>query len=258
MALFAQNIETKRFIVAFKKAVDGGVLQNSRQFCEKTGFSESSFSQIMNGRRNAPDVLIKKFAKLAKLDLEFFYQWNTNAPGYYTAGIEAQVVAEPGFVPGKKGSAVFIDAGAQVLMYVPLVNQYAYAGYLSGYSDDDYLESLPKVPWLVEREYKGTYRTFEVRGDSMNDGSSDSYLEGDKILCREISPALWHNKLHITKWDFVVVHKTEGVLVKRILEHNVENGTLLLHSLNSLYPDLTISLKDVAQIFNVVQVARKK
>src|ERR1035437_2239347 len=105
-------------------------------------------------------------------------------------------------------------------MQVPLVNQYAYAGYLNGYTDADYMEELPKVPFIVDREYKGKYVCFEVRGDSMDDGSSDSYLPGDIALCREISPNLWQSKLHISKWDFIIVHKTEGILIKKIMEHN--------------------------------------
>ncbi len=156
------------------------------------------------------------------------------------------------------GNASYVNFGEQLLMYVPLVNQYAYAGYLSGYADEEYVERLPKVPFLVDREYKGTYRCFEVRGDSMDDGSVDSYLPGDKVLGRQIAQQHWRNKLHIRKWDFIIVHKTEGILIKKILDHQTEDGLLKLHSLNPLYEDTTIHLKDVVEIYNVVQVARKK
>jgi phage repressor protein C with HTH and peptisase S24 domain len=145
------------------------------------------------------------------------------------------------------------------VMLVPVVNQYAYAGYLRGYTDAEYLESLPRMPWMVDKEYKGNYFTFEVRGDSMDDGTRDSYISGDLLLCREIGQDLWKtSKLHIRNWDFVIVHKTEGILVKKITEHNVTRSMLKLHSLNNLYPDFEVNLKDIAQIFNVVQVARKK
>jgi phage repressor protein C with HTH and peptisase S24 domain len=144
------------------------------------------------------------------------------------------------------------------VMEVPLVNQYAYAGYTRGFSDHEYVESLPKFPWLVDREYKGNYITFEVRGDSMDDGSRDSYIEGDKVLCREISPDHWKNKLHFRKWDFVIVHKTDGILLKRIIEHKTNTNEITIHSLNDIYPDEQINLKDIAQLFNVVQVQRRK
>ena len=92
----------------------------------------------------------------------------------------------------------------------------------------------------------------------MNDGTEESYLEGDRLLCREIKRELWiDSKLHIRKWDFVIVHK-EGVLIKRIVEHNVENGTITVHSLNPIYPDKVISLAEVYQIFNVIEFLRPK
>ena len=140
---------------------------------------------------------------------------------------------------------------------VPLVNQYAYAGYLTGYQDQEYIDQLPTVLFDVDHDPKGNYLAFEVKGDSMNDGSDESYKDGDRLLCREIPSHLWCNsKLHLRKWDFVIVHK-EGVLVKRITEHDVQNHTITIHSLNPFYEDQVIDLADVYQIFNVISFQRK-
>ena len=140
---------------------------------------------------------------------------------------------------------------------VPLVNQYAYAGYLTGYQDQEYIDQLPTVLFDVDHDPKGNYLAFEVKGDSMNDGSDESYKDGDRLLCREIPSHLWCNsKLHLRKWDFVIVHK-EGVLVKRITEHDVQNHTITIHSLNPFYEDQGIDLVDVYQIFNVIEYQRK-
>ena len=125
----------------------------------------------------------------------------------------------------------------QDVVYIPLVNQFAYAGYLDGYSDCTYLEQLPKVPFIVDHEGHGNYIAFEVKGDSMNNGTEESYLEGDRLYCREIQPHLWAtSKLHLRKWDFVIVHE-DGIVVKRIIDHDVENHTITIHSLNDMYPD---------------------
>lgn len=141
---------------------------------------------------------------------------------------------------------------------VPLVNQYAQAGYLSGYGDAAYLASLPIIPFIIDHEAKGNYVAFEVRGDSMNDGTEESYLQGDKLLCREIQPHYWaESKLHIRKWDFVIVHE-DGILVKRIIDHDVENHIITIHSLNDLYPDKEIDLAEVRQIFNVIEFQRPR
>lgn len=145
-----------------------------------------------------------------------------------------------------------------IILRVPLVSQYAQAGYLCGYADEAYMASLPTIPYIVDHEAQGHYVAFEVKGDSMNDGTEDSILEGDRLLCREIMPHLWSDsKLHIRKWDFVIVH-TEGILVKRIIDHNVENHTITIHSLNSIYPDRIINLSEVKQIFNVIELQRPR
>lgn len=143
----------------------------------------------------------------------------------------------------------------------PFVSQRAYAGYRSGYADTEYIESLPTMAFPVDHTPLGKYLVFEVKGDSMDDGTYDSYLEGDLLLCREVRMDLWQDsKLHFNKWDFVIVHE-DGVIVKRIIDHNVENHTITIHSLNpdkSKYPDEEIDLCNVRQVLNVVSMMRPR
>ena len=142
--------------------------------------------------------------------------------------------------------------------HIPLVSQYAYAGYLCGFADEEYMETLPLIPWDVEGEPKGSYIGFEVRGDSMDDRSYESILDGDILYCRRLKEDLWRYKLHFNDWDFVIVHKKDGILVKRIIEHNTETGDIRIHSLNPLYEDKIINIQDVSQIFNVVEIKRRR
>jgi transcriptional regulator with XRE-family HTH domain len=136
---------------------------------------------------------------------------------------------------------------------VRLVSQYAYAGYLSGYGDDEYLDSLPLIDFTPDREMTGNWLAFEVRGDSMDDGSKESYIEGEIVICREVEPDYWRDsRLFINKRDFVIVHK-EGILIKRIIAHDVDSHTITIHSLNPLYKDRTINLKDVLQIYSIIE-----
>lgn len=229
------------FLQDIKRLREKRIIVKDVEIVDSTGFSKSVVSNYLSGRI-APS---KNF-------LEKFY-------AHYGEHLLETKVSEPNTSYGVlKQNGNFVEFGNQLLMNVPLVNQYAYAGYLNGYGDENYLDELPKIPFIVDREYKGKYVCFEVRGDSMDDGSSDSYLPGDIALCREIAPAHWGNKLHINKWDFVIVHRTEGILIKKITSHDVEAGTLRLHSLNSLYEDFSINLKDVAQLFNVIKIERKK
>lgn len=151
-----------------------------------------------------------------------------------------------------------IDGLRSSVMHVPLVNQYAYAGYLSGFADNEYVDNLPKIPFILDKEYRGEYLCFEVKGDSMECDSEESIPEGSILLCRNVRKEYWRNKLHIHKWDFVIVHNTDGILVKRIIKHDVEKGIITIHSLNEFYQDRELHLKDIQQIFNIVEIQTKR
>lgn len=146
----------------------------------------------------------------------------------------------------------------QTVMYVPLVSKHAYAGFVGGYEDEEYVDDLPKVPFPVEdRTFKGRYVAFEIKGDSMWDGSYDGYAEGEIALCREIKRELWQSKLHTHKWpDYIIVHRFDGIMIKRITHHDTEKGILTAHSLNSLYEDREIHLDEVMRLYNVIRTQK--
>lgn len=150
-----------------------------------------------------------------------------------------------------KSTAVPFTPDRHVL--VPVVSAYAYAGYLTGYADPEYMQALPTIDFTPDHEMHGNYVAFEVKGDSMDDGTKESYVDGELVICREVEPHLWqHDKLHINKRDFVIVH-TDGILIKRITDHDLASHTITIHSLNPEYPDRTIDLSEVRQIFSVVE-----
>ena len=99
----------------------------------------------------------------------------------------------------------------------------------------------------------GNWLAFEVKGDSMDNGSKESYVEGEIVICREVEREYWRDsRLFINKRDFVIVHE-EGILIKRITEHNLDTHTITIHSLNPMYPDRTLNLEHVKQIFSIVE-----
>lgn len=137
---------------------------------------------------------------------------------------------------------------------VPMVPIHAYAGYSRGYGDLEYIDTLPTVPVITDRTFKGKYRVFEVDGDSMDNGMRDSFIDKDRILCREVMPGYWSSKLHIRDWFFVIVCKNDGIFVKQISNHDVERGIITCHSLNPMYEDFDVDLRDVAEIYNVIKI----
>lgn len=224
---------------------------NKNSFSKAIGLSSNvTIGRIINEKRQpSKSTCIKIVEKFPYYNLE----WISNGNG---SMLNDKDFNEDPAIIDSESSADQIKY--PYIINVRLVNQYAYAGYLTGFSDMEYIESLPTIPFITDQEAHGNYMAFEVKGDSMNDGTEDSYLEGDRLLCREISPELWSNyKLHIRKWDFVIIHRN-GIYVKKIVEHNVEEHKIRVHSLNTLYEDKEIDLMDVRQIFNVIELQRPK
>lgn len=213
---------------------------NQSEFSKHCDINQGNLSKLLSGGRPIGKAVINK----VMLAFDINRDWFLHGKGPMTN------------IPASDEIAPVV---AHNVMLVPLVQQYAYAGYLCGYADPEYVVELPKMPFLVDREYKGNYLCFEIRGDSMDDGSKYSYEQGDIVLAREIRQEYWKSKLHLKQWsDYVVVHKTEGILIKQIIEHNVERGLITIHSLNPLYPDREIFLGDVSMLFNVVKSVKSK
>lgn len=155
----------------------------------------------------------------------------------------------------------YIDLGnGKYLLYTTMVPHTASMGYLKGYSDPEWLEELPKHAITVDRIPFGVYRTFIARGDSMRDGTERSIQPNSKVTGRVIRQELYRDsKLHLHKFQlFIIVHK-EGITIKEITNHDVENGTIVIHSWNpdkQEYPDMVLELKDVLQLLNVIKIER--
>ncbi len=139
-----------------------------------------------------------------------------------------------------------------------LISDPAAAGTLTNYSDYDPDEDERRLKVPVDRDYRGKYALFTVKGASMDDGSPLSLSDGDVVLARMIPRQYWEYKLHKNAWRyFIFVTRTEGIIVKSIAEHDTERGILYLHSLNPDYPDLTIRMEDIQAIYNVIELTRR-
>lgn len=214
-------------------------------FIKRKGLSQKKFETMVglsNGYVNniSKGIGAEKMQRILSVFPELNQEWLLTGEGAMLKTAEARPIAP--------------DRHAQI----PLVGQYAYAGYLSGYGDNEYIGTLPTIDFTPDREMTGNWLAFEVKGDSMEDGSIDSYIEGEIVICREVERDYWKDsRLFINKRDFVIVHE-EGVLIKRIIEHNVERHTITIHSLNPMYQDRVLDLAQVKQIFSIVESRKQR
>ena len=136
--------------------------------------------------------------------------------------------------------------------YLPFVNRYGYAAYATNHSHSPYLETLPLIPFVIDRDSGSDYMAFEVKGDSMDDGSRASYVEGDIVVGHEIDSDVWRSgALPVDPWDFVVV-TSETVWIRRIAHCSTARQTITLRPLNPMYPETVVPWNEVTRLFNIV------
>ncbi len=147
--------------------------------------------------------------------------------------------------------------GDRYLVVSPLINQYGYAGYISGWADEEYVEELPRHAVIMKELTPGIYRSVEVKGDSMDNGLKGCISDGDIVTGRKLNRDYWLNRLHLHKYKNYILVTKEGILIKEIIEHKVEDGILVCHSLNpdkDSYPDFEVHLDDINEIFYIKAV----
>jgi transcriptional regulator with XRE-family HTH domain len=129
---------------------------------------------------------------------------------------------------------------------IQLVPVKAAAGYLAGYADPEFLDELNTftLPMLAP----GTYRAFEIVGDSMLPTPSGSVIVGEKV---EDLEEVKSNQ------TYIVVSRSEGIVYKRVMKNNKSRTKLTLVSDNTAYQPYNVSADDVLEVWKAQMVISK-
>jgi len=123
---------------------------------------------------------------------------------------------------------------------IELVPVKASAGYLNGFSDPQYISDLPKFQLPLAALRQGTFRAFEIMGDSMLPVQPGSVIIGEYL-------DNWNEVK--TGETYIVISKNEGVVYKRAGNRFRENKDLKLISDNKVYDAYTIAAEDILEIW---------
>lgn len=120
---------------------------------------------------------------------------------------------------------------------IELIETKAEAGYLSGFSNPQYIKELPKIhfPNLP----RGTYRGFEITGDSML-----PIEPGSIIISKYVSQ---YSDIKDDR-TYIIISRRDGVVYKRV-RLNDANKELVLISDNDAYLPYSIALSEVEEIW---------
>jgi transcriptional regulator with XRE-family HTH domain len=144
-------------------------------------------------------------------------------------------------VSGKNLRVLAITVDKKDNENIEMVPVKAAAGYLNGYADPTFIKELNRfrLPFLPA----GTYRAFEIKGDSMLPLQPGSVVVGEYV-------DNWKNIKD--GQTYVVLSKHDGIVYKRIFNKVEEDGTLILRSDNTAYPAYPIKIEEVLEVWKAV------
>jgi transcriptional regulator with XRE-family HTH domain len=199
------------------------------QLAEKLDIKRSLVGAYEEGRAEPKLSTLVNVAKLFDVSLDELITADLSDPGYKPA-------ANTG---GGKLRVLAITVDQDERENIELVPQKASAGYLNGYADPEFIEELPRfrLPTLGSG---GTYRAFEISGDSTLPIASGTVIVGrfvdDWGMIKDGTPC-------------IIVSEKEGVVFKRVFNKLKEASTLRLHSDNPIYSPYEVQLEDVLEIW---------
>jgi transcriptional regulator with XRE-family HTH domain len=139
-----------------------------------------------------------------------------------------------------KRRAQKLASAPTVIQFVPMK---AAAGYLNGYADPEFIDELNTftLPMLAP----GSYRAFEIIGDSMLPTPSGSIIVGEKI--EDMDNLKSSN-------TYIVVSKQEGIVYKRIMKNTRAKQKFTLVSDNPVFQPYQIDANDVLEVWQAQMV----
>ena len=221
---------------------------NNYAFSKRIGVTGTTIDSIVNGRPQA-DGTRKKTKPGYDVLLAIIDTFDIN-PDYLFGKSNAMLKSEVINTPTYSGIPKIISTtpeGEENVVYVPAK---ARAGYLDGYGDAEYIETLPAfhMPQLTN----GSFRCFEVQGNSM----VRTFFDGDLVFGKYVEDFKDIKDGRV----YIIISKNDGVVLKRVINRIEERGKLILKSDNKdgNYPTYTINANDIVEMWYVTMFASKQ
>ncbi|WP_179413433.1 XRE family transcriptional regulator [Mucilaginibacter sp. E4BP6] len=195
-----------------------------QQFADQVGIKRSLVGAYEEERAEPKYELLKTIATFFEISIDDFIKETINDK----------------WAPAPKGNLriLSISVDKDDNENIELVPLKASAGYLNGYADPEYVAQLPK--FYLPMFKQGTYRAFEIKGDSMLP------LVSGTIIIGEYAENWGDVKSGET---YVIVSKSEGVVYKRMGSKFKADKKLKLISDNPVYEPYEISGEDVLELW---------
>ena len=198
-----------------------------QQFADEMGIKRASVGAYEESRADPKYELLKKIADFYELTMDELANETINDK----------------WKPTPRGNAanvrvLSITVDGDDRENIQLVPVKASAGYLNGYSDPEYIAELPRFSLPMFRQ--GTYRAFEIKGDSMLPLQPGSVVIAEYLEnWNEVKPGQ----------TYVVISRNDGVVYKRVAFKYKEEKGLKLVSDNKTYEPYWVPAADILEIW---------
>lgn len=198
------------------------------QFAQRLGIKRSLVGAYEEGRAEPRLELLQKMAEVFSISVDQLISQDFSQ--------QSPAGSKPDYSRGKEVLVVTVDSNQRD--NIEFVPHKAAAGYLNGYADTEYVKELPHFHLPNLRQ--GTYRAFEISGDSMLPLMPGSIIIGEYV---ENLNSIKSGK------TYVLVTQREGIVYKRVFNYLEENGSLFLVSDNRQYAPFQVSGSDVLEVW---------
>lgn len=194
------------------------------------GVSRSTYANYENEQSEPPASQLLKLARYYEVSTDDLLTKDIGAPLFRSNP------NKPDSILSESIRILPIAVSENPKTNIELVPAKAIAGYIAGMKDSSYFEELPRfyLPKLPE----GTYRAFEIEGDSMPP-IQPGYIVVGKFVehARELRSGR----------RYIVVIRSEGIAFKRVVSELDVNQRLILASDNPEYMPYSVSVQDVLE-----------
>ena len=200
-------------------------------FAEAVGIKRSLIGSYEEGRAEPNLLTLKKIVEILAVTVDNIISIDLS-----------QLDDLPSTKPDLKGNSLRIltvTVDADNKENIILIPQKASAGYLNGFADTEYIAEMPQFHLPIFNN--GTYRAFEISGDSMLPIVSGTIIIGQ----------------YIDDWTrikdgktYIMITKSDGIVYKRIYNHLATKSCFHLVSDNKLYASYDVAAEDIVELWD--------
>ena len=199
---------------------------SQKEFAENVGITQGALSQLETGKSKLSLDSLQKISLAFKANCN----WLVNGKG--------DIFMKEASVNKVQMRDQVITMDINEVALIPMIREEAHAGYVEGYEDSEYLQTLDvyKIPGYE----KGNYRLFEISGDSM----LPTIHPREVVVCECCRE--WEK---IENGTLCVVISEKGIVAKRTYYYEEDRSVLILKSDNSTYKTYSLPIDDIYEIW---------